>query len=52
MHINREALAESLRVPLHTAERLLADLAHTEPHGTAQVPARLNGNTAAVEALA
>jgi len=51
-HINREALAERLRVPLHTAERLLAALAVSEPHRTtAMVPASLNG-THAVEALA
>jgi hypothetical protein len=50
-HINRDALAERLRVPLHTAERLLDALAASEPHRTTQVPARLNG-TPAVEALA
>ena len=48
--INREALAERLRVPLHTAERLLNALAATEPHH-GQIPARLNGNTP-VDALA
>ena len=48
--INREALAERLRVPLHIAERLLTALTATEPyHG--QIPARLNGNTP-VDALA
>jgi hypothetical protein len=42
--INREALSERLRVPLHTAERLLNALTATEPH-QGQIPARLNGNT-------
>ena len=43
-HINREALAERLRVPLHTAERLLTALAASEPHRTTTtVPASING---------
>lgn len=47
-HINREALADRLQVPLHTAQRLIDALDIAEPPRTVQVPARLN----TVEAIA
>lgn len=50
--IDRDALAERLRVPVHTAERLIDTLTATEPHRTGStVPARPHA-TPAVEALA